>query len=105
MAWIILVVAGLLEMGWAIGLKYTDGFTRFWPSLWTGLAMVVSMYLLAVAARTLPIGTAYAAWVGIGTAGAVLLGIVLFKEPAGAGRMFFLALLIVAIIGLNATGH
>jgi len=105
MAWFILFIAGLLETGWAIGLKYTDGFTRFWPSLWTGLAMVVSMYLLAVAARTLPIGTAYAVWVGIGAAGAVVLGIVLFKESAGAWRFFFLALLIVAIIGLKASAQ
>jgi quaternary ammonium compound-resistance protein SugE len=105
MAWLILIVAGLLETGWAIGLKYTDGFTRFWPSVWTGLAMVASMYLLAVAARTLPIGTAYAVWVGIGAAGAVVLGIVLFNEPATPARFFFLLLLAAAVVGLNATGH
>lgn len=103
MAWVILVVAGLLEVGWAIGLKYTEGFTRLWPSLFTIAAIVVSMGLLGVAARTLPIGTAYGVWVGIGAAGAGVLGILLFGEPATPGRLFFLALLLVAVIGLKAT--
>jgi len=98
-----LVVAGLLEVGWAIGLKYTDGFTKLVPSILTGAAIVGSMVLLALAARTLPIGTAYAIWVGIGAVGAAILGIFLFNEPRDAGRLFFLALLIVSLIGLKLT--
>lgn len=105
MAWIILVIAGLFETGWAIGLKYTDGFTKLVPSILTGIAIVISMYLLAVAARTLPIGTAYAVWVGIGAGGAVILGIVLLNEPATFGRLFFTALLLLSIIGLKMTAH
>jgi len=103
MAWILLIVAGILETGWAIGLKYTDGFTKLVPSVLTGLGIVSSMFLLSVAARTLPIGTAYAVWVGIGAAGAVVLGIVLLGESASPGRLFFLALLLVAIVGLKWT--
>ena len=103
MAWMILVVAGLFEIAWAIGLKYTHGFTRPWPSLLTALAIIASMYLLSVAARSLPIGTAYAVWVGIGAAGTALLGLLLLGESASAGRLFFLTLLIVSIIGLKAT--
>jgi len=105
MAWLILVVAGFVETGWAIGMKYTDGFTKLWPSVWTIAAIVVSMFMLSVSARTLPIGTAYAVWVGIGAAGAVVLGILLFGEPANPGRLFFLALLLVSIIGLKFTAH
>lgn len=103
MAWLILVVAGLLEIGWAIGLKYTHGFSRPVPSVLTIAAIIGSMYLLAVAARTLPIGTAYAVWVGIGAAGTAILGMVLFKEPATLGRVFFLLLLGVSIAGLKLT--
>jgi quaternary ammonium compound-resistance protein SugE len=103
MAWLLLVVAGLLETGWAIGLKYTEGFTRPLPSLLTGLAIAGSMYLLALAARTLPIGTAYAVWVGIGTVGAVLLGILLFQESASPARLAFLGLLVLALVGLKLT--
>jgi quaternary ammonium compound-resistance protein SugE len=103
MAWILLVVAGLLETGWAIGLKYTEGFTRLWPSVLTIAGIVISMALLAQAARTLPIGTAYAVWVGIGAAGAVILGIFLLGEPANPARLFFLALLLIAIVGLKFT--
>ena len=103
MAWTMLIVAGLLEVGWAIGLKYTDGFTRPIPSVLTAVAIVASMLLLSLAARTLPIGTAYAIWVGIGAAGAAALGILLFNEPRNAGRLFFLGLLIVAIVGLRLT--
>lgn len=103
MAWGILIIAGLLEIGWAIGLKYTDGFTRPVPSVLTAAAIVASMFLLAVAARTIPIGTAYAVWVGIGAAGAAVLGIVLFDEPRTLARLFFLALLIVAIAGIRLT--
>jgi quaternary ammonium compound-resistance protein SugE len=101
MAWILLVIAGLLEMGWAIGLKYTHGFTRLWPSVLTILAIVVSMYLLALAARTLPIGTAYAVWVGIGAAGTAILGMWILKEPVTPARVVFLSLMIVSIIGLK----
>ncbi len=103
MAWILLVIAGLLETGWAIGLKYTDGFTKFWPSVLTIAGIIVSMVLLSIAARTLPIGTAYAVWVGIGAAGAAVLGIFLLGEPVTAARLFFLALLLVAIVGLKIT--
>lgn len=101
MAWGILVVAGLLEIGWAIGLTYTRGFTKLWPSVFTMAAIAASMYLLAVAARTLPIGTAYAVWVGIGAAGTAVLGMVLLKEPVTAARVFFLLLLLVSIVGLK----
>src|SRR5690348_11689070 len=103
MAWILLIIAGLFEAGWAIGLKYTDGFTKPLPSVLTVAGIVVSMILLAQAARTLPIGTAYAVWVGIGAAGAAILGMWLLKEPVSAARLFFLGLLLVAIIGLKAT--
>lgn len=102
-SWILLVVAGLLETGWAIGLKYTEGFTRPVPSVLTGLAIVASMGLLGIAARDLPIGTAYAVWVGIGAFGAAVLGIVLFGEPATAGRLGFLGLLVISILGLKLT--
>jgi quaternary ammonium compound-resistance protein SugE len=103
MAWIILVIAGLMEIGWAIGLKYTEGFTRPVPSLLTAAAIVGSMLLLAKATQTLPIGTAYAVWVGIGAAGASILGIVLFQEAASPARLLFLGMLVVAIIGLKMT--
>jgi len=105
MAWIYLVIAGLLETGWAIGLKYTDGFTRLVPSLLTATAIAASMFLLAIAARTIPIGTAYAIWVGIGAVGAVILGIVLFDEPRDVSRLFFVLLLVVALIGLKLTAR
>lgn len=101
MAWALLFVAGLFEIGWAIGLKYTEGFTRLWPSVWTGTAMVVSVVLLALAVRSLPIGTAYAVWTGIGAAGTVILGIVLFGEPATALRLVFVAMIVGGIVGLK----
>ena len=101
MAWALLVAAGILEIGWAIGLKYTDGFTRLWPSVWTIAAMVVSMYLLALAARTLPIGTAYAVWVGIGAAGAMILGMALLGEPRTIARIACVALIVAGVIGLK----
>jgi quaternary ammonium compound-resistance protein SugE len=104
MAWVLLVVAGLLEVCWSVGLKYTEGFTRLWPSVLVGVALSASMWLLATAARTLPIGTAYGVWVGIGALGAAILGMVLFREPATPARLFFLALLLVSIIGLKLTG-
>jgi quaternary ammonium compound-resistance protein SugE len=103
-AWIKLIIAGLLEAGWAIGLKYTEGFTRPLPSVLTVGGIVASMWLLASAAKDLPIGTAYAVWVGIGTAGAVLLGTFLLGESMSAGKAFFLVLLLVAIVGLKLTG-
>ncbi len=102
-AWIILAIAGILEVCWAIGLKYTQGFTKLWPSLFTLATLAASMYLLARAAVTLPIGTAYAVWVGIGAFGAAVLGIFLLGESASPARLGFLALLIVSIIGLKLT--
>jgi quaternary ammonium compound-resistance protein SugE len=101
MAWTLLIAAGILEIGWAIGLKYTEGFTRLWPSVWTIAAMVVSMYMLALAARTLPIGTAYAVWVGIGAAGALILGIVLLGEPRSLARIACVGLIVAGVIGLK----
>ena len=101
MAWILLLVAGLLEVGWAIGLKYTEGFTRTWPTLWTVTAMVASLWLLGVAMRSLPVGTAYAVWVGIGAVGTVILGIVLFGEPVSALRVGSVALIVAGIVGLK----
>lgn len=101
MAWVILVVAGLLEVGWAIGLKYTDGFTRLWPTVGTVAAMVASVGLLGVAMKSLPVGTAYSVWVGVGAVGTVILGIVLFEEPANAARLLSVALIIAGIVGLK----
>lgn len=101
MAWVVLLFAGLLEIGWAVGLKYTDGFTRLWPSIGTGLALVGSMGLLGVALRTLPLGTAYAIWTGIGAIGTAIAGIVLFKEPVAAGRIICLGLIVCGILGLK----
>ena len=103
MAWILLIISGLLETAWAIGLKYTDGLSKLWPTIFTGITIIASMSLLALAARDLPIGTAYAVWVGIGALGTVILGIVLFDEPANASRLFFVGMLLVAIIGLKMT--
>ncbi|MDT0392439.1 DMT family transporter [Streptomyces dubilierae] len=106
MAWVLLVVAGLLEVGWSVGMKYTDGFTRPIPSLLTGAGIVASMLLLSQAAKTLPIGTAYGVWVGIGAAGAAVFGMAVLGEPATAARIFFVCLLLVAVVGLKATsGH
>ena len=104
MAWTMLLIAGVLETGWAIGLKYTEGFTRPLPSVLTIAAMAVSMGLLGLAARTLPIGTAYPVWVGIGAVGAVVLGVLLFDEPLTPARVTFLVLLLVSIIGLRLSG-
>jgi quaternary ammonium compound-resistance protein SugE len=101
MNWIILVTAGLFEIGWAIGLKYTEGFTRLWPSVGTVAAMVISVVLLGVAMKSLPVGTAYAVWVGVGAVGTALLGMVLFAEPATAARLASLALIIAGIVGLK----
>ena len=101
MAWVLLVVAGLLEVGWAVGLKYTAGFTRPWPSTFTAACMVASVVLLGVAMKSLPVGTSYAVWVGIGAVGTAILGIVLFAEPATAGRLVSLGLILAGIIGLK----
>jgi len=101
MAWFALAVAGLFEVGWAVGMKYTDGFTRLWPSLATGAAMIVSLYFLSLAVRTLPLGTAYAVWTGIGTVGTVILGIVLFGEPADVLRLVCIGLIVAGIAGLK----
>ena len=101
MAWIYLVVAGLFEVGWAIGLKYTEGFTRLWPSLWTGASMALSLFLLAQALRTLPVGTGYAVWTGIGSLGTAILGIVLLGESRDALRLLCLVLIVAGIVGLK----
>ena len=101
MAWILLFVAGLLEIGWAMGLKYTDGFTRLVPTLATLTAMVVSIGLLGLALKSLPVGTAYAIWTGIGTVGTAILGIVLYGEPADALRLACIALIVAGIAGLK----
>lgn len=103
MAWSVLIVAGLFETAWAVGLKYSDGFTRLVPSVLTLIALAISMVLLASAVRTLPIGTAYAVWVGIGAFGAAILGVVLFDEAMTPQRAAFLVLLLVAIVGLRIT--
>jgi quaternary ammonium compound-resistance protein SugE len=101
MAWILLVIAGLFEIGWAIGLKYTDGFSRLWPSIGTIVSMVVSVALLSWAMRSLPVGTAYAVWTGIGAAGTVLLGIVLFGEALTLARLACVGLIVAGIVGLK----
>jgi quaternary ammonium compound-resistance protein SugE len=101
MPWVILVLAGLFEVAWAIGLKYTEGFTRLWPSIGTGAAMVVSLGLLGVAMKSLPVGTSYAVWVGVGAVGTAILGIVLLGEPANTGRLVSLGLIVAGIVGLK----
>ena len=100
-AWAVLLVAGLFETGWAVGLKYTDGFTRLGPSVWTAASMVVSVVLLAQALRVLPVGTAYAVWTGIGTVGTALLGMALFGEPREALRLACIGLIVAGIVGLK----
>jgi len=104
MAWTLLLLAALLEVGWAIGLKYTYGFTKLWPSVWTLLAMVLSMGLLAWSARTLPIGTAYAVWTGIGAAGTAVLGVYLFGEAASVMRVAGIGLIILGVALLKGAG-
>lgn len=103
MPWMLLIVAGLLEVGWAIGLKYTEGFTRLWPSVFTLLAMVLSVLLLGVAMKSLPVGTSYAVWVGVGAVGTAILGMVLFGEPATLARIGSLGLIVAGIVGLKLT--
>jgi quaternary ammonium compound-resistance protein SugE len=101
MNWMILVLAGLFEIGWAIGLKYTEGFTRLWPTLGTIASMAISVGLLGVAMKSLPLGTAYAVWVGVGAVGTAILGIVLLGEPANPGRLVSLGLIVAGIVGLK----
>ena len=101
MTWLVLMIAGLFETAWAIGLKYTEGFTKFWPSFWTILAMIISVWLLGLCVKQLPVGTAYAVWVGIGAVGTVIGGICLFNEPVSLLRIASLACIIAGIIGLK----
>ena len=101
MAWFLLVLAGLFEIGWAIGLKYTEGFTKLWPSIGTIAAMIVSLGLLGVAMKSLPVGTSYAVWVGVGAVGTAILGIVLLGESANLGRLVSLGLIVAGIVGLK----
>lgn len=101
MAWIILFLAGLFEIGWAVGLKYTDGFTKLWPSVGTLASLGVSVFLLAIALKTLPLGTGYAIWTGIGTIGTVIFGIIVFGEPTEALRLACIAMIIGGIVGLK----
>ena len=103
MAWLYLFVAGLMEVAWAVGLKYTEGFTRLWPSVWTGAALVLSMLLLAAAVRSLPLGTAYAVWTGVGAVGTAVLGILLFGESAAPARLACIALVVLGLVGLKLT--
>ena len=103
-AWLLLFIAGVLEIVWAVGMKYTDGFTKLWPSAFVFVVSTIGFVMLAIAVRELPLGTAYAIWVGIGTVGTVILGIMLFNEPITVWRMFFMLLIGVGIIGLKAHG-
>jgi quaternary ammonium compound-resistance protein SugE len=101
MNWFILGVAGLFEIGWAVGLKYTDGFTRLWPTVGTVLSMIISLGLLGIAMKSLPVGTAYAVWVGVGAVGTAILGIVLLGESANLMRLLSLSLIVAGIVGLK----
>jgi quaternary ammonium compound-resistance protein SugE len=101
MDWILLIIAGVLEIGWAVGLKYTDGFTRLLPTVWTAAAMIASVVLLALALKTIPVGTGYAVWTGIGAAGTAIVGIVLFAEPATVLRLGCIALILAGVVGLK----
>lgn len=103
MAWITLVIAGLFETGWAVGLKYTEGFTRLWPTVWTAVALVISMALLGWSVKTLPLGTAYAVWTGIGAAGTVIFGIILLGDPVTTARLTCVGLILAGVIGLKLT--
>jgi len=106
MEWIYLLIAGVLEVGWAVGLKYTDGFTRLWPTVLTVIGMTASMFFLALAIQKIPLGTGYAIWTGIGAVGTVILGIVLFAESAEGPRLVFIAVIVLGIVGLKMTsGH
>ena len=104
MAWVYLLVAGLLEMAWAVGLKYTEGWTRLGPSVFTGLAMAASFYFLSMALKTLPVGTAYAVWTGIGAVGVAVVGILFLGEPGDVFRVLSIALIVAGIVGLKLAG-
>jgi quaternary ammonium compound-resistance protein SugE len=101
MHWIILIVAGLFETGWAVGLKYTEGFTKLWPSVGTAVSMAISVFLLSIALKEIPVGTGYAVWTGIGAAGTAILGMILFDEPREIGRILSILLIIAGIISLK----
>ncbi|PSJ18760.1 DMT family transporter [Nitrosomonas supralitoralis] len=103
MVWVILVAAGLFEIGWAIGLKYTEGFTQLWPTIGAIFAIIASVWLLGIAIQSLPVGTAYSIWVGVGMIGTVILGVVLFGEPVNAARLISVAIIILGIVGLKLT--
>jgi quaternary ammonium compound-resistance protein SugE len=105
MVWVVLLLAGLFEIGWAVGLKYSEGFTRLWPSVATLLSLAASMVLLGLSLRSLPLGTAYAVWTGIGAVGTAIVGMVLFREPATAARLTCLALIVTGIAGLKLLGR
>ena len=106
MAWVYLILAGLIEVGWAVGLKYTDGFTRLWPTVFTVAGMIASVFFLALAVQTIPLGTGYAIWTGIGAVGTVALGMVLFAESTAGPRLIFIAIILLGVIGLKMTsGH
>ncbi|MEO8419231.1 MAG: quaternary ammonium compound efflux SMR transporter SugE [Methylophilaceae bacterium] len=105
MEWVILFIAGLFETAWAIGLKYTNGLTLLWPTVATLVIMVISVVLLGIAMKTLPVGTAYAVWTGIGAAGTIIFGIVLFGDDASIGRLVCVALILTGVIGLKLVGH
>ncbi len=101
LAWTILIIAGFFETGWAIGMKYSNGFTKLWPSVFTAISMIISVAMLAYSLKTLPVGSAYAVWTGIGAVGTVILGIILLKEPYDLYRMLFIFLIIIGIVGLR----
>ncbi len=105
MAWVYLIIAGIFETVWAVGLKYTEGLTRLWPTVGTGVAMLISVYFLSEAVKVIPVGTAYAVWTGIGAFGTAVAGILILHEPAHAARIFFLFLLVVSIVGLKVFGE
>ena len=106
MEWVYLLIAGVLEIGWAVGLKYSEGFTRLWPTVFTVLGMIASVFFLALAVQKIPLGTGYAIWTGIGAVGTATLGIVLFAESAGGPRLIFMAIIVLGIVGLKMTsGH
>lgn len=105
MPWVILILASCFEIAWAVGLKFTEGFTRLWPTVGTLAALAVSVGLLGIAAKSLPIGTAYAVWTGIGAAGTVICGILLFQDPATVARMVCVGLILAGVIGLKITGN
>jgi quaternary ammonium compound-resistance protein SugE len=103
MAWVFLLVAGMVEIGWAVGLKYADGFTKLWPSVLTVAGMIASFYFLSLAVKTIPLGTSYAIWTGIGAVGTTILGVILFKEPATVVRLLCVLLIVAGIVGLKLT--